>query len=159
MSQYEGQNLPQLMDLMHQIVTPEPTPWLPQTSGWWVIGGWLLAIILLGTWHICLNWRRNRYRRAALAELKKIEQYTLNEPAAARSIAELLKRTALAAYPRSQVAHLYGEKWARFLCQSSRNDAVVSAHADRLAAMAYRPVTDVSTLVKPARRWIEIHGD
>ena len=31
---FEGLNLPQLMDLMHGLVYPDPVSWMPQTIGW-----------------------------------------------------------------------------------------------------------------------------
>jgi hypothetical protein len=157
LNDYEGRNLPQLLDLMHEVVTPEPVSWLPQTVGWWVVAGWLSALVLLGALHGYLKWRRNRYRRDALAELRAIEQQSPIDNVSARSIAELLKRTALAAYPREQVAPLYGAEWAGFLRESAGDDEIVTAEAERLATMAYRPDSDVSTLIRPARRWIEVH--
>jgi hypothetical protein len=71
-SQYDGLNLPQLLDLMHGLVMPEPVPWLPQTPGWWIVLGWLLAVLLLAVWQLVRRRRRNRYRRDALAELDAI---------------------------------------------------------------------------------------
>ena len=44
---FEGLNLPQLLDLMHELAVPEPVPWLPQTPGWWVFCGWALAVTAL----------------------------------------------------------------------------------------------------------------
>lgn len=157
LSDYEGRNLPQLLDLMHDVVTPEPISWLPQTTGWWIVTSWLIALLLLGALHGYLKWRRNRYRRDALVELRTIEQQGSLDGVAAHSIAALLKRTALAAYPRDQVASLYGAEWAGFLRESTGNDKIVAAGADQLAAMAYRPDGDVAALIRSARRWIEVH--
>ena len=70
MSQYDGLNLPQLLDLMHGLVMPEPVAWLPQTPGWWIVLGWLLAILLLLAWQFPRRRQRNRYRRDALATRK-----------------------------------------------------------------------------------------
>ena len=158
MSQYDGLNLPQLLELMHGLVTPEPVAWLPQTPGWWVVFGWLLVMLLFAAWQVIQRRQRNRYRREALAELKAIEAASNIEPAmAAQRIAAVLKRTALVAYPRQDVAGLYGTEWAQFLVESSGNDPQVAAVADDRAAAAYRPDADPNVLSTPARRWIRRH--
>lgn len=157
MNEYEGLNLPQLLDLMHDLVEPDPVAWTPQTVGWLVAALWLAAMVLLVSRRAYLSWRRNRYRRAALAELKTIKARAEQGEPAAAPLAALLKRTALAAYPRREVASLYGAEWARFLRQSARYSRSVERSADDLAAAAYRPDADVAALIKPARRWIEAH--
>jgi hypothetical protein len=102
--------------------------------------------------------RRNRYRRQAEAELDAIAARVDSEPAAAAAeIAGLVKRTALAAYPRGRVAALHGSDWAGFLRESTNDDATVAGAADRLAAAAYRPDAVGEGLVEPARRWIRKH--
>jgi hypothetical protein len=157
-SRYDGLNLPQLLDLMHGLVTPEPVSWLPQTPGWWIVLGWLVAMLLLAGRQVIRRRRRNRYRRDALAELEAIEADASIEPAvAAQRIAAVLKRTALVAYPRQDVAGLYGADWARFLTESADNDPQIAKAADDLAAAAYRPDANPQVLSSPARRWIRRH--
>jgi hypothetical protein len=157
-SQYDGLNLPQLLDLMHGLVIPEPVAWLPATPGWWIVLGWLLAILFLAAWQVVKRSRRNRYRREALAELKAIEAESgIDTAQAAQRIATVLKRTAMVAYPRRDVAGLYGAEWARFLTESTGNDRQVADAAEALAAAAYRPDADPSALSRPARRWIRLH--
>ena len=158
MSKYDGLNLPQLLELMHGLVMPEPVEWLPQTPGWWIVLGWILAVLLLLAWQFARRRQRNRYRRDALAELSSIAARTELGPAeSAQHIAALLKRTALAAYPRDDVAALYGADWARFIKESAGNDPYIADAADKLAAAAYRPDADGSALARPARRWIRLH--
>lgn len=158
MNPYEGLNLPDLLALMHELVRPEPVSWLPQTAGWWVLFAWLLAALAVVLGRARRRRLANRYRREAEAELRRIAASADGNPgAAAAAIAGLLKRTALAAYPRPQVASLYGAAWARFLCESSRQDPEVAAAAQQLAAAAYRQDIDGRELIRPARRWIEAH--
>lgn len=158
MSKYDGLNLPQLLNLMHELVMPQPVAWLPQTPGWWIVLGWILAVLLLLAWQFARRRRRNRYRRDALAELKTIAAASELGPAeSAQRIAALLKRTALAVYPRDDVAALYGADWAQFLKDSSGNDRQIADAADMLAAAAYRPDADGADLARPASRWIRLH--
>lgn len=157
-SRYEGLNLPQLLDLMHENVMPEPVSWLPGTDGWWVVLGWLLAVALLVALAVRRRWRRNRYRREALASLDAIASRSdLAPQESARAVAEIVKRAALAAFPRKDVAALHGDAWAQFLGDSSGNDRRVREAAGRLAAAAYRPDANGVPLIEPARRWVRRH--
>ncbi len=158
MTGFDGLNLPQLLDLMHDLVRAEPVAWTPQTVGWAVVGVWLLAITGLVIWNRIQHWRRNRYRREALAELRQIvEQQELDQQTMAYAIAKLLKRTALAAFGRDRVADLYGKEWADFLRRSSRNDSLIERNADALGSAAYSKAADGQALLAPAKRWIQVH--
>ncbi len=157
MNDYEGLNLPQLLELMHDLVRPEPVSWMPQTPGWWIALAWLIAVIVILLWHRYRAWRRNRYRREALATLRSIEANSVDEKQVAGQIALLLKRTALAAYSREKVAQLYGSEWAQFLCEAANNDPIIGQSAEQLATTAYRADSDGKALIAPARRWIKMH--
>ena len=150
-SPYKGLNLPELLDRMHDIVVPEPISMLPATDGWLVLAGWLAAVALIVSVRARLRWKANAYRREALAQLDALAAPT------GHALGLLIRRTAIAAFPRARVAHLYGEEWAAFLCQSANDDPVVAAGAQDLARAPYRPDVDASALVAPARRWIEVH--
>jgi hypothetical protein len=155
---FEGLNLPQLLDLMHELVVPEAVPWLPQTPGWWVLCGWALAVATIVIAAMIRRRRRNRYRREALASLDAIAAHSqLGAAETAQQVAEIIKRAALAAYPRTRVASLHGKDWARFLCESAGNDTQVKEAAEFLASAAYRPDADGRSLLRPARRWVRVH--
>ena len=85
--------------------------------------------------------------RLARAKLKVADLLALRQGA----------RTALVAYPRTEVASLYGAEWADFLRRSCPRDRVVDESADALATVAYRRDADVDALVRPARHWIRGH--
>jgi hypothetical protein len=158
MNDYEGLNLPQLLELMHELVMPELVSRMPEGSGWWVLLAWLAMVVTISVRALINRRRRNRYRRDAMARLEQIAASAGDDPsAAAAQIAVLLKQAALAAYPRADVASLYGEDWARFLNKSASNDPLVEEASMRLATASYRPDADGRELVSPARRWIRIH--
>lgn len=91
---------------LHDIAVPPPVSWMPQTWGWAVLAGLLgLALLVwaLKTWR---RYRRNAYRREALRMLGDIErllQTPEKHAEALHQLAEVLKRTALAAWPRAHV--------------------------------------------------------
>lgn len=158
MSQFDGLDLVELAELMHGLVMPDPIDRFTMTPGWWVLLGWLIALLLLAGWYVLKRRRRNRYRREALAVLSSIDrQRNLDPTESAQKIAALIKRTALAAYPRLEVAALSGGEWAQFLIKSSNGDRKIADAAEKLAAASYRPDADGRTLSGPARRWIRLH--
>lgn len=155
---YDGLSLPELLDLMHGNVEPEPVSLLPATDAWLVVAGWAVAIIAIALAAWRRRWQRNRYRREALRALADIEaDAALDASTSAARIAELVKRTALAAYPREAVASLYGKTWSEFLVRSANHDRRVAAGADALASAAWSPVAGSPDLAPAARRWIRVH--
>jgi hypothetical protein len=98
------------LENLRDIVLPDPPPlWPPAAEFWWllIIVGMTLAILLF-QWRRAR--RRNAYRRAGLA--------LLDEAATVHDLSVTLKRVALAAFPRDQVASLYGQEWTDFLRMS-----------------------------------------
>ena len=100
--------------------------------------------------------RANRYRREALAELKRIAQAP-TEMAAQQVAAELsllVRRTTLAAFPREQVAPLAGETWLAFLDRSVGGTEFTDG-AGRLLASA-RPMRRIVRARRRASlpRWL-----
>ena len=151
---YDGLNLPQLLDLMHGIVEPTPVSWMPQTDGWWVLLGWLLVVCALGFVKWLARRRLNRYRRISLKSLAEIE---VEAPEAAAEIAAILKRTALAAFPRNEVASLTGPDWAEFLSRTAAGDTRVTDSAPAIARAAYHDDVRAAEIVEPAKRWVKLH--
>lgn len=151
---YEGLNLPDLMALMHDLVLPEPVSWMPQTVGWQILAVWLGVVAGIYLIDGIRRYRRDRYRREAI---RLLDQVDISTPTAGFQIASLLKRTALAVYPRRQVASLYGEQWANFLLETSHSDGCIRDNIGPLVKGAYIAETDLCRMQTGARRWIEVH--
>src|SRR6516164_6756645 len=97
------------LDRLHDVVAPSPVAWWPPAPGWcWVVAGVVLLLFVLLV-KLFIAWQHDCYRREALAEFA-LQEAALKDPArraaALPALWELLKRTALAAYPREQVAML-----------------------------------------------------
>ena len=154
MSQHlNGLNLVELLDLLEPVPEPERVAMVPQTSGWVVLG---LAGGLGGVWGavtLVRHYRSNAYRRAAVAELNALSRNGEN-PA---HIAVLLRRTALAAYPRDQVASLHGDSWLRFLDAHFPGDGFCTGPGQVLATAPWRPVAADPAITALARDWILRH--
>ncbi len=155
MTRFEGLNLAELMAQMHAIEVPEPVAFSPETIGWYVLGVWLLVSLIIVVIDRVMTYRRNRYRREALAAITQIEsELPATEQAAA--VATILKRAALTAYGR-QVADLHGKHLADFFRQSAPAIGSLHDHADELASMAYVRQPDMAPLYAAARLWITRH--
>lgn len=133
---------PGSLDRLHDVIAPPPVPWWPPAPGWL----WLLAlaafVALIAAVRTFLIWQRNRYRREALAELRRTSaqlEDSNTRPGALTKLAELTKRTALSAYPREQVASLNGKEWLAFLDRTGSTTAFTQGPGERLEHIAYDP--------------------
>ena len=105
---------PASLDNLRGLAEPPPVSWWPLAPGWWVLFGILVALAAFISVKCWLSWRGNAYRRAALRELEGADGIA--------AVAELLKRTALVAYPRDEVAPLTGDRWCDWLESKGRGE-------------------------------------
>ena len=138
---------PGSLDRLHDIVVPRPVPWWPPAPAWYVLAAIAGVAIALAAWRIGRWWFRNRYRRAALAELASLQRQS-TQPQTLPALAVLLKRTALAAYPRDRVASLTGSAWREFLDATGGMTAFTTGPG-RVLEAGYAPA---STAAEPALR-------
>lgn len=130
-------NDPTSLDQLRDIVVPNaPAFWPPAPALWWLLAIVVMVMVIYFSRRRARQ-LRNAYRHNAL-EL-------LDQASTLYDISVILKRTALAAFPREQVASLYGEDWASFLRKTGGRrdftpltqgppDAPASKETRRLAA-------------------------
>lgn len=149
---------------------PPAISWMPQTPAWAVLGVVLLWVALWAAWRALRRYRANRYRREALAELSLLAQRMgaddVQRAQALAAVAALLKRTALAAWPRETVAASSGEVWGRFLelhVGTAKNAApslvrfVNDIEYRGTAALGSLSSAEAQALVQACRDWIAGH--
>lgn len=152
---------------LHDIVVPEAVSWWPLAPGWYVVGAFLVILLLWLGIRWIRRYRANRYRRAALSALSSIERdaRSRQDPwGTLAEVAELLKRVALAAFPREVVAELSGDAWWSFLNEAG-GGATVALETQQLMETALFARTEnrepsdeeVSEVVAAARSWIRLH--
>lgn len=145
-----GKNLIELIEMLEPAPEPAPVSMMPATAGWIWLGLLVLfAIVLLVRW-LFARWRAGAYRRAALEELARAGA----DPVA---IAGIVRRTALAAYPRDRVARLHGEAWLSFLDESYGGRDFSDGSGRVIASVPYAAADAGTGLANAAREWIRRH--
>ena len=141
---------PASLDNLREIILPPPVPWWPLAPGWWLL---LAAIALAASafaFRLFRRWRANAYRRAALRELAIAGDVT--------AIAEILKRTALVAYPRKDVAALSGAAWLAWLAQTGHRRAPADVTAALTTGVfATEEAENIAPVATFAADWIRNH--
>jgi hypothetical protein len=100
-------------------------------------------LLITVTWFIAQSRQRNAYRRAGLTLLQSANTvYDINV---------VLKRVALAVFPREQVAALHGEHWIQFMQSTCEGEqfATLSQSAEGTPA--------IESIRASARTWIRKH--
>ena len=95
---------------LHDIVVPDAPPLWPPAPGMWLFGAVVLSCVLVLVALVYLHRQRSAYRRAGLLLLETAESNY--------EVSVALKRVALAAFPREEVAPLHGQVWGMFLKQT-----------------------------------------
>jgi len=160
---------PYSLDNLRDIVEPASIPWWPPAPGVWLLLALVVVWMVAGLVLWWVHWRRRAYRRAGLRELRGIAARLGQAPeraAALVDLAALLKRVALVAYTREQVAALSGNAWLTFLDRTGGTTRFTGGPGAVLAEVSSRPglgaaldVTQVEALVATAQDWIRQHRE
>ena len=155
-----------ILDLQDIVVPESVGLWPPAPFLWFVLSvvmGAVAALVVKGV----LRWRRNRYRRAGLELLASAkEKFECNgqAPELVADLSELLKRIALAAFPREQVASLYGRDWLLFLQKTAGGASLDAVLGEALAEAVCAENNEVplsheqcEKLLEFSNRWIRTH--
>ena len=119
-------------------------------------------MIILVTYIIVTRWRKSRYRRQALSALNKVvKAYEThgNKRQYAHDCNRLLKKVALVAYPRQDIASLNGHQWQAFLAESSGNALFSETAGSALGSDRFKPdhELNVDQLQTLTISWIKHH--
>jgi hypothetical protein len=150
-----------------EIHVPEPVSWWPQTIGWKVLALVLALWLLYRLYLLASRWWKNRYRRVALARLDALQSRANGQyQQVLASLPELLKATALQAYPRTEIASLSGREWLAFLDAHYDGPEFSGKPGRQLLAVAYQDQSnwqlsaeDANRLIAMVRRWLRQHRE
>ncbi len=153
---------------LHDIIVPALIPWLPPAPGWYALG---VSVSLLLAWFLGKRyrvWHRDQYRRAALRTLVQIGKGLADSSQYQQLLSrlpEIVKRTAIAAYGRVQVASLNGVDWLVFLDKTGSTNLFTKGRGKLLLDCSYRSKLWFSTLsdeqvnglYKAVNHWVKTH--
>lgn len=142
---------------------PNGVSWWPLAPGWWML---LALIVIIAV--VILLWlrkhKRNHYRLLAQHELNGVlAQYQEHKSTATylQHLSQLLRRTAMMAYPRTFNNSIKGEDWLNWL------DMHCNAYQDSFSQGAGRalligpyqktPQADITALHQLSLHWIKHH--
>ncbi|WP_299637733.1 DUF4381 domain-containing protein [uncultured Ruegeria sp.] len=145
-----GKSLVDLLNMLEPTPEPAPVSMLPQTWGWLALAVILLGFVVLVSVVFVRGRRANAYRHHALAELA-------NPDITSAKVAEILRRTALVAYPRKQVAGIHGDDWLNFLSQTSDDTNFLSDIGQSLIEAPYKDLPPNRALAQLAQHWVKSH--
>lgn len=147
---FDGMDLFQLLDLLDPAPEPLPVSWMPQTVGWIWLSLALAVLFFFIIRRTIAHRRATAYRRAAAAELDTVG----DDPA---KIASILRRAALAGFPREEVVSLTGVNWLTFLDQTMSGTGFADGPGSLVATAPYQGAAPEPELAALARRWIRHH--
>ncbi len=157
------------LDALADIVVPEAVSFAPVTLGWKLLAGALILAMALAGMAAYRRYRRNRYRRQALAELKAlaaaVTQAGPEKAEALRTVPVLLRRVALSADHRTAVASLSGAAWLDYLDARYPGKGFAAGPGRTVEAVGYLPEPQISALesgtvgalLEEVRSWIKSH--
>jgi C4-dicarboxylate-specific signal transduction histidine kinase len=152
---------------MADIALPPPVSMMPATWGWAVLAGLVVLVLVFALWLWLRRRAQNRYRREALAELAVLEATLSGETerrTALSALPAIIKRTALAVWPREEVAALNGQAWLGFLKSHADNmridaeDYAFLVETEYRLALAIPDKAEARRSFAAARQWIEGHN-
>lgn len=150
---------------LRDLALPAPVPWWPLGPGWWILAAGLAATCTVAAWRIWRRFEANAYRRDAQRQLdgiaRRVEAGMLD--CAAGDLAAVLKRAALAAFPREQVASLTGAAWLSFLDRTGSTTAFSQGAGRWIWQWTYAdgkspPASSLRAALGEARSWVTAHG-
>jgi Tfp pilus assembly protein PilO len=146
---------------LKDIHLPPPVSAWPPAPGWWLLAALLVIALVAGVALWLRHRRRTAYRRAALRGLDQLRsewRQQHDDAHTLHAINQLLKRTALAAYARADVAALSGDAWLDFLDRQLPKPAFADPQLRDFGAL-YRAAVAVEPqrVFDAAAIWIRRH--
>jgi hypothetical protein len=142
---------------LKELAWPDAIPYVPQTAGWLMVALVLLALLAWLAWRARKRWLNNAYRREALASIDALRV----DPARAAQLPFILRRSALAAYERRDVASLRGAEWTGWLNESAGRQLFTADAAATLDRLAYGREAlshaEIEPLLAASREWVRLH--
>jgi len=123
--------------------------------GWKILGGLLLASVLVLVIIMVRNYIKNKYRREAIRQIENTKNISLNE------VLRILKTTAIQVYGRQSIGFLFGNEWLEFLEKTGKNIQLLKFESS-ISKSVYQdepPNNDtVQEIILNSKKWIRTHA-
>ena len=144
---------------LRDVHLPDPISLWPPAPGWWILSGLIVMGAVVFLW-IRIYRRRTQVRRLAMTELDAIKQHYdthRNDQWLVQRLSAIVRRYAMATFPRTEVAGLVGISWLQFLDQTGRTNQFTDGVGHLLRSGPYRPevTVPVAELLLLVERWIQ----
>ena len=148
-----------LQQLKDVHLPPVPDFWPISNIGFIILGCVVFFIIVMSRW-IRKIWVRNFPKRIALKELSTIKNNFSGDTKSIIKVSILLRRVALAYYPRSEVAGLVGNNWLQFLDRTGDTHEFSAGAGTLLVSAPYQlpKSRDIEVLLNIVEKWIKQRG-
>ena len=154
--------LAQLRDLH----LPQAVADWPPALGWWLLAGLVLFGLVWSMRALYWRYKSNAYRRFAQRELKAIVAEHAETQDARRALSRLLflmKRVAMTAFNRAEVAALSGVAWTPFLDATSTTSQFSLGPGELLIDGPYQATQDhasheLTALFSLCAEWLKHHS-
>jgi hypothetical protein len=144
---------------LRDIHLPETISWWPLAIGWWVVVAICLLCISLGAIYMLNHFFGRRYRRQALAQLKRLPDS--NQHQRLVDLFSLLRQVASSAYPEQNFSSLSNREFIAFLQKTSPKALFVDLpnNWEQLFYSKQPSITAdfVNQLIQQGRLWIKQH--
>lgn len=152
-------SLPERLQELRDVHLPDPVSWWPPAPGWWILLGVMVLGVMLVLW-VRANRQRTKARRLAITELKSVTQEYYphhNDHWLVQQLSEIMRRYAMAIFPRSDVAGLTGHAWLQFLDRTGQTNQFTEGPGHLLSTAPYRPpcIMSAAELVPLVEQWIQ----
>jgi len=105
------------LDNLHDIIAPDAIGFFPLAPGWYIVLLLFLTLLFHLAWKRYKLYKKEQYKRDALAELSGLrEQSKMNSI----RLLSLAKRVAISAYERENIAKLSEDAWWDFMQTHSK---------------------------------------
>ena len=143
---------------LRDVHLPPPISLWPPAPGWWITLGLVMMGVMLCLW-ILRNRRRKQSCRLAMNELSAIKQYYethRDDQWLIQRLSVMVRRYALARFPRTEVAGLAGMAWLQFLDRSGRTNQFTDGIGHLLSSGPYQQqAVSAAELVPLVEQWIK----
>ena len=147
------------LNSLRDIHLPPPISIWPLPPGWYIAGLFLLILLGYSGFRFYSYWRYIRPKRIAFRALDQLlqKQDQLSTETLLMNLSCLVRRMALAYFPRKEVAGLVGDDWLKFLDDTGQTTIFTCGIGRHLSTAPYQstPNVQITLLFETVARWIK----